>query len=128
MTDDTPRLEAAARLFGEAVRLLDGVMSGPGKGRLLRRAADADGRHLFSTAETPKECVWWPAGTLADVLRAIRAAVHARQCKECAGAGCPRCQNVGYTSPQLRLSPTPPTLPLEGDVSELWGWVRGDDK
>jgi len=123
--DDVPRIEATARLSGLFVQMLDGVMRGP-RGKLLRRAVGDDGRHLFSTADTEAGVVWWPAGTLVEVLRALRAAVHARECGErCEGKSCRRCRGSGYVSPTLKLAPTPPTLPVEGDVAELWGWVKG---
>jgi hypothetical protein len=126
-TDDRPRLEATARLGGEFVRMIDGVLRGP-RGRLMRRLVAPDGGYLFSTAETRTAAVWWPAGSVRDVLKALRVAIEAAECRECRGAGCKACQRCGYVPTDRRdllTAPVPPTLPLEGDVGELWGWVRG---
>lgn len=134
-TDDTPRILATARIGGEFVRLLHSLAkpSAP-RGKLLRQATTPDGCHLFSTAEMTTECVWWPAGTVADVLRALKMTAEAVPCVACRQTGrraddnrCRRCNGAKYvpSSPTgFVITPAPATLPVEGDVAELWGWVR----
>lgn len=127
-TDDRPRIEATARIGGEFVRLLDGILSATSpQAKLLRRLTAPDGGHLFSTADMTAGAVWWPAGTLADVLRALKLTTQAVPCHHCPGRTCRKCRGAGLIPPvgtALALSPDPATLPVEGDVAELWGWVR----
>ncbi len=123
--DDIPRIEATARLAGELFRLLDGVCSGPA-GRLLRRAVDADGRPLVANAQVRGRVVW-VAPALVELIRGLLAACPASPCPHCRQAGCPKCGNVGYTPRRpnlLRTAPAPATLPVTGDVEDVWGWLR----
>lgn len=124
--DDVPRFDLFARMGGELL-VLGASLAGSRSGRFLRRAVDADGRPLFVSAGAGGDRVEFTAVGLVDLIRGAMAATPHRTCPKCSGVGCKLCDGAGFLprdpSALGRLLAAP-TLPVGGDVTDVWGWVR----
>lgn len=128
-TDERGRYDLCDRMAAEQVRLLAAVVGGPA-GRLLRRQAGSDGRHLFGCVELKGKAVWLPVGPAHECQRALRELAPAGECRGCGGKGCEACHRAGYV-PQVpaavRLLPAPLALDPDHPAVREWLLARRQD-
>lgn len=118
--DERGRYRLVLRLLSQALVILSDLAAHPG-GRLLRKAADGHGKHLFAASEVGGKAVW-VCLALAWLIRTVRSLMPADVCP--CGTGCAVCHNAGYLPEgEVQLLDGYTEL-AAGPALDVWGWVR----